>query len=232
MEFSSPCPPSGCLTPFVSTMLTSHRLDVSGLAASTTYTFRVRVKDASGNTSTSAPQSFKTAALPAVTPTSAPTAPTNLEAHCNGGAQVSLRWSPVSTAATYDLRINDLSKAIPTPYDYVVDGLRATTSRRTSLPESSTRGGCTQPNALGLSGATRNIYVPYTLMAGPSLEAAPYRACASRAAPPLLCKERARFYRIAVKPFASVCVNGCPDCCTRINDPDADCPSVPLNRMN
>src|SRR5262245_29283745 len=67
---------------------------------------------------------FKTAALAAVTPTNPPPAPTNLEALCNGASQVSLRWSPAATADTYSLRINDLSKATPTPYDYVVDGLR------------------------------------------------------------------------------------------------------------
>jgi hypothetical protein len=127
VEFSAPCPPSGCLTPFVSTMRTSHRLDVANLMDSTTYTFRVRVKDASGNTSTSSPQSFKTAALPVVAPTNPPAAPTNLEAVCNGAFQVSLRWSPAATAETYYLRINDLGKVVPTPYDYVVDGLRATT---------------------------------------------------------------------------------------------------------
>lgn len=126
VEFNAPCPPSGCLTPFVSPMRTSHRLDVANLADSTTYTFRVRVKDASGNTTTSAPQTFKTAALPNVTPTTPPATPINLEALCIGATQVVLRWSPAATADAYYLRINDLGKATPTPYDYVVDGLRAT----------------------------------------------------------------------------------------------------------
>ena len=85
VEFSAPCPSSGCLTPYVATMLTSHRLDVSNLTDSTTYTFRVRAKDASNNVSTSMPQSFKTGAKPLVTPTTVPATPTNLEALCNGG---------------------------------------------------------------------------------------------------------------------------------------------------
>lgn len=154
VEFSSPCPPSGCLTPYVSTMLSSHRVDIANLADSTTYTFLVRVKDASGNASTSTPQSFKTGAIATATPTSAPTAPTNLEAFCNGGAQVSLRWSPVSTAESYDLRINDLSKPIPTPYDYVVDGLTGTTFTANVTPGKQYAWWVHAANAIGLSGAT------------------------------------------------------------------------------
>src|SRR5262245_52130183 len=123
-----------------------------------TYAFRIRIKDASENTSTTTPQNFKTKALPVVSPMTAPAIPTNLEVLCNGGSQVSLRWSPVPTADTYYLRINDLSKATPTPYDYVVDGLRKTTFAANVTPGHQYGWWVHAANAIGLSGSTLQTF--------------------------------------------------------------------------
>ena len=49
VEFASPCPSTGCTTPLDSALTTGHTVNFTGLLASTTYTLRVRAKDASGN---------------------------------------------------------------------------------------------------------------------------------------------------------------------------------------
>jgi hypothetical protein len=54
----------GSSTPRDSSLVTGHTQDVPGLSASTTYHYRVTSRDASGNQSTSADQSFTTAAAP------------------------------------------------------------------------------------------------------------------------------------------------------------------------
>lgn len=64
VEFFGPCPSGGCLTPLISATTVSHTVNVSGLAASTTYPFRVKSRDAAGNLAVSTPGSFETQAPP------------------------------------------------------------------------------------------------------------------------------------------------------------------------
>src|SRR6185436_8513379 len=126
VEFVSPCPSNGCFTPIVATLSTSRSVDVANLAGSITYTYRVRSKDAAGNTAVSANQTFTTSAAPVLPPTGPPSVPSSIAAVCNGATQVTLSWPAVSTATAYYLRINDLANASSTPYDYMLDGLEAT----------------------------------------------------------------------------------------------------------
>lgn len=68
VEFLNPCPSTGCLTPIVSTLTTSHTINVSNLLSSTLYPYRIFSRDAAGNLATSANQSFTTTSAPDSTP--------------------------------------------------------------------------------------------------------------------------------------------------------------------
>ena len=61
IEFVSPCPAIGCLTPLVSGLTTSHAITVGNLSANTSYTYRIRSKDAAGNLTVTTNQTFTTA---------------------------------------------------------------------------------------------------------------------------------------------------------------------------
>ena len=61
IEFVSPCPAIGCLTSLVSGLTTSHAITVGSLSANTSYTYRVRSKDAAGNLTVTTNQAFTTA---------------------------------------------------------------------------------------------------------------------------------------------------------------------------
>lgn len=50
VEFVGNCPTSGCATPLVSSLSTSHSISVSGLTPFTSYTFKIISADAAGNT--------------------------------------------------------------------------------------------------------------------------------------------------------------------------------------
>ena len=147
-----------CLTPFSSTMATSHSFDFSNLTPSTTYTFRVRSKDATGNSAVSSDQIFTTNAPPVAPPTTAPSAPSNLVATCNGATQVTLKWSPVSAASSYYLRVNDQSKANPIPYDYVLDGITQTTFTANVNPGHQYIWWVHAANDVGLSSSTKGSF--------------------------------------------------------------------------
>ncbi|HYF48276.1 MAG TPA: fibronectin type III domain-containing protein [Planctomycetota bacterium] len=58
----------GSSTTLVTTLVTSHSQALSGLSASTTYNYRVKSRDAAGNTATSGNFTFTTAAAPDTTP--------------------------------------------------------------------------------------------------------------------------------------------------------------------
>jgi hypothetical protein len=62
----------GSQTPLNATLITSHVVTVSGLAANTTYNYRVKSRDAAGNLAVSGNQTFKTNAAPSPTPTPKP----------------------------------------------------------------------------------------------------------------------------------------------------------------
>ena len=63
----------------------------TGLAASTTYRYRVRASDQAGNLSTYS--SIATATTPALTDTTAPSAPTGLSATALGATRIDLNWT-------------------------------------------------------------------------------------------------------------------------------------------
>ncbi len=68
VEFMNPCPSTGCLTPVVSTLVTSHLINIFNLSPGTTYHYVIKSKDASGNLSVSLNQYFTTLS-PTPTPT-------------------------------------------------------------------------------------------------------------------------------------------------------------------
>ena len=104
VEIISPCSSAPCLSPLVSALSTSHAITLSGLNASTQYTYQVRSKDALLNQAVSSNQTFTTSGG---APTTPPNAPSNLVATCNTATQVALSWSPTPTATSYYLRISN-----------------------------------------------------------------------------------------------------------------------------
>jgi hypothetical protein len=77
------------LTALNTAMLTSHSATLTGLLGNTLYNYRVKSKDASGNTGTSANQTFTTTAGADAT---APSVPTGLVATATVAGQISLSW--------------------------------------------------------------------------------------------------------------------------------------------
>ncbi|MCB0627771.1 MAG: fibronectin type III domain-containing protein, partial [Saprospiraceae bacterium] len=67
-------------------LVTSHSQELTGLAANTTYHYRVLSKDAAGNLALSADQSFTTTALPP------PVAPVELRATASSSSSIELSW--------------------------------------------------------------------------------------------------------------------------------------------
>ena len=76
----------GQQTALDSSLATSHSQELTGLAANTTYHYRVLSKDAAGNLALSADQSFTTTALPP------PVAPVELRATASSSSSIELSW--------------------------------------------------------------------------------------------------------------------------------------------
>ena len=68
LQFNSPCPSGGCTTTLNSNLVTSHSVNVTGLATSTAYSYIIKSKDASGNLATSTLQTFTTLPNPPPAP--------------------------------------------------------------------------------------------------------------------------------------------------------------------
>ena len=68
VEFTPPCPASGCLTTLIPTLTSFHTVDISGLTPSTTYTYRVRSRDAQNNLAVSSFQNFTTLTIDVTPP--------------------------------------------------------------------------------------------------------------------------------------------------------------------
>ena len=102
VEFlAGPCPGvSNCFTPIETrVLLTSHTINISGLTADTSYTYRVKSKDASGNLTISPSQTFRTLLGKDTTaPTVSLTSPAN-------GATVSGTSVTVSATASDNIGI-------------------------------------------------------------------------------------------------------------------------------
>ncbi|MCG2610192.1 GEVED domain-containing protein [Flavobacterium sp. SM15] len=104
--------------------------NVTGLVASTAYTFSVKAKDAAGNIS-AASNTVNVTTLAPATDTTAPTAPTNLAASGTTQTTTNLSW----TASTdnigvtgYDVYQGATLKATVTTTTYAVTGLTAATA--------------------------------------------------------------------------------------------------------
>ena len=80
----------GSSTALDSTLVTSHSVVLTGLAANTTYNYRVRSIDAAGNERVGGNSTFKTAVGP---DTTAPSAPTGLTATPISSTQINLSWT-------------------------------------------------------------------------------------------------------------------------------------------
>ncbi len=92
------CQGTGC-TAFVQiTTSTTTGLSDTGLAATTTYRYRVRATDAAGNVSTNS--SIVTATTQAAPDTQAPTAPGTLTATAVSGSQINLAWGAATDNVT------------------------------------------------------------------------------------------------------------------------------------
>lgn len=99
----------GSSSVFDSTLVTSHSVSLAGLSAGTSYNYRVRSKDASGNESVSTNQVFTTE-LPPLADTSAPGAVTNIASSNITETSADLAWTATGDdgssgmAASYDIR--------------------------------------------------------------------------------------------------------------------------------
>ena len=108
---------------------TSTSVSITGLAASTTYSFTVAALDAAGNASAqSAPLSVTTPALP---DTTAPSTPTGLTANAVSTSQINLSWSAsTDNVAVTGYRVfrNGTLVASPTSTSVSITGLAASTT--------------------------------------------------------------------------------------------------------
>ncbi|WP_300568319.1 reprolysin-like metallopeptidase [Flavobacterium sp.] len=103
---------------------------VTGLTASTAYTFSVKAKDAAGNVSAASNVVNVTTSAPVVD-TSAPTAPTNLAASGTTATTTNLSWTASADnvgVAGYDVYQGATLKATVTTTSYAVTGLTASTA--------------------------------------------------------------------------------------------------------
>ncbi|MBI4313670.1 MAG: fibronectin type III domain-containing protein, partial [Candidatus Omnitrophica bacterium] len=146
----------GSSTSLDSALITNHRVTLSGLAAGTTYHYRVHSKDAAGNLATSGDFTVRTQDPP---DTTAPAAPTGLTATA-GDSQVILRWSANTEP---DFIRYDLSRAATQsgPYTLVVSG------NQTSATDTGLANGTTYWYRVTAVDKTGNESVPATVSATP-----------------------------------------------------------------
>lgn len=111
------------------TTVTSTNYSVTGLSASTAYTFSIKAKDAAGNISNASNiVNVNTLAIPDIT---APTTPTNLVVSNVTQNSVNLSWTAATdnTAVTgYDVYRNNIKIATVTTTNYLVSNLTAATN--------------------------------------------------------------------------------------------------------
>ncbi|MBI4898913.1 MAG: fibronectin type III domain-containing protein [Actinobacteria bacterium] len=118
----------GSSTALNTSLDTAHTQVIAGLAANTTYHYRVRSSDAAGNSASSGDRTFATPAAPDIQP---PTAPTDLRAVSGVDGSVRLSW----TAATddvgvvrYDVRRDGVALGASTTTGYVDSTVKASTT--------------------------------------------------------------------------------------------------------
>jgi len=131
-------------------LVTSHSVSLGGLSAGTTYNYRVRSKDASGNESVSTNQTFSTQTAQ-VADTTAPAAITNIASSNITETSVDLSWTATGddgssgTAASYDIRYST------TP---ITDSTWSNATQVTGEPAPKTTGLGESFSLVGLSSAT------------------------------------------------------------------------------
>jgi hypothetical protein len=81
----------GSATPVAGSLVTAHAVTLNGLAAGTTYHYRVKSRDASTNLATSGDFTFSSTPLADTLP---PSTPTDLAATAVSASQINLTWSP------------------------------------------------------------------------------------------------------------------------------------------
>ena len=118
----------GSSTALNSTLETTHTQVVAGLAAGTTYHYRVRATDAAGNSAVSGDLTFAT---PVAADTEPPAAPTALTAVNGVAGEVRLGWTAASDnvgVVRYDIRRNGLSLGSSTTTSYLDSSVAANTT--------------------------------------------------------------------------------------------------------
>lgn len=120
----------GNTTQLDGTLTTAHNAIISSLSANTTYNFRVKSKDSSGNSAVSANSTFTTSATAAVD-TQAPSAPTGVTANAISASQVSISWSESTDnvgVVGYRVYRNGTQVGTPSTPPYTNSGLAANTT--------------------------------------------------------------------------------------------------------
>jgi glucose/arabinose dehydrogenase/PKD repeat protein len=136
----------GSSTPLDPTLLTAHRVVVSGLAAQTTYNYRVRSTDAAGNERIGINATLRTLGVDS----SPPSVPTNLVGTALSSSQVSLSWSASTDnvgVTGYDVRRNGALVGTPTSASFADSGLTASTTYSYSVAARDAAGNVSAPSA-------------------------------------------------------------------------------------
>src|SRR5262245_11874324 len=146
----------GSSTTLDPTLVTSHSVQVTGLAANTTYNYRIHTIDAAGNERVGNNGTFKTGAVADTVP---PTAPTGLAATAISAAQINLSWN----ASTDNVGV--------TGYQILRNGTQVGTSTTTSFSDT------------GLSPSTTYSYAVQAVDAAANTSAASAPASATTLTP-------------------------------------------------
>lgn len=114
VEFLNPCPATGCLTPIVSTLSTSHLINIFNLLPNTIYPYHVKSRNASGILATSSNFSFTTQSTPTPAPNPTPV-PTPSSGERGYSPSAGSTGSPQATPFPIPTPAPVLTKAPPVP---------------------------------------------------------------------------------------------------------------------
>lgn len=118
----------GSSTALNTSLDTAHTQVIAGLAANTTYHYRVRSSDAAGNSTSSGDLTFATPTTPDSQP---PTAPTDLRAVSGVDGEVRLSWNAATDdvgVVRYDVRRDGLALGASTTTSYSDSTVKASTT--------------------------------------------------------------------------------------------------------
>ena len=123
----------GASTALVSTLVTAHSQNLSGLTSSTLYHYRVKSRDAAGNLAVSGDATFTTTTPPDTTP---PSVPAGLTANAVSSSEIDLTWSASSDnvgVVGYQVYRDGVEIGTTASPDYADTGLAANTSHRYTI---------------------------------------------------------------------------------------------------